>query len=87
MTNLNPVAYPLSARYHLPRWRVALWFLAMFLLIGMPIPSFGQYVDHSFERVLTNEGLSKGTIHSIIQDRYGFLWLGTADLPPFYVPT
>jgi len=31
-----------------------------------------------FERVLTDEGISKGTIYSIIQDRQGYLWLGTA---------
>ena len=31
-----------------------------------------------FERVSTADGLSKGTVYSILQDRYGFLWLGTA---------
>jgi ligand-binding sensor domain-containing protein/signal transduction histidine kinase len=37
-----------------------------------------QSPDHAFERVLTDEGPSKGTIYSIIQDKQGFLWLGTA---------
>ncbi len=45
-----------------------------FLLLPFSV-SFGQR-DVAFERILTDEGLSQGTVHCIMQDAYGFLWLG-----------
>ena len=38
----------------------------------------GEFHDITFERILADDGLSHGTINSIIQDRRGFLWLGTS---------
>lgn len=49
---------------------------ASFILLSLSV-SFAQN-GISFERILTDEGLSQGTVHCIVQDGYGFLWLGTA---------
>jgi len=52
-------------------------FLVLFLpLIAQSVPA--RDPDLSFERITTAEGPSRGTIYSIIQDKQGFLWLGTA---------
>ncbi len=35
--------------------------------------------ESRFERVVTEEGVSTGTIHQIFQDRVGFIWLATGN--------
>ena len=32
-----------------------------------------------FERISVNEGLSQADVKSMVQDRFGFLWIGTRD--------
>jgi ligand-binding sensor domain-containing protein/signal transduction histidine kinase len=46
------------------------------LLVGHT--ATGRSQEPVFERVVTLDGPSRGTIYSMLQDRYGFLWLGTA---------
>ncbi len=57
----------------LTRW-VLLW-LALFLAPDLA----GQERRFTFEHFTVNEGLSQNLISSILQDRSGFLWLGTKD--------
>lgn len=38
-----------------------------------------QVTDLSFEHILSDKGLSQNTIHSVIQDREGFIWFATED--------
>ncbi|MCK0160530.1 hybrid sensor histidine kinase/response regulator transcription factor [Allomuricauda sp. F6463D] len=49
--------------------------LSQFALLvwGFSIPVFGQ----KFERFSNAEGFNQNTITSIVQDKYGFIWLGT----------
>lgn len=39
---------------------------------------YGQQ-EYRFERISSNDGLSQSAVTSIIQDRYGYLWIGTLD--------
>lgn len=52
---------------------------ALFLLLILTGPILVRSQDVQFERIATSGGASLGTINAIIQDRYGFLWLGTAN--------
>jgi ligand-binding sensor domain-containing protein/signal transduction histidine kinase len=49
----------------------------LFLLIAGTIHA--QKNDLKFEHISVEEGLSQSTVHSIIQDNYGFIWIGTED--------
>ncbi|MEL6534789.1 MAG: two-component regulator propeller domain-containing protein [Bacteroidota bacterium] len=40
---------------------------------------WGQTTAVQFQQLSPGEGLSQGTIFSIAQDRWGFMWFGTAD--------
>jgi Two component regulator propeller len=35
--------------------------------------------DLRFRRLTTNDGLSQNNVVAIVQDRHGFMWLGTAE--------
>lgn len=41
--------------------------------------SRAQYFDFSFEHLTTDDGLSSDVINSIVRDKIGFMWFGTAD--------
>lgn len=64
-----------------------LTFLTIFAANGLHAQSrmvdaatiFSPAEEVSFEHVATEQGPSTGTINCIIQDRLGFLWLGTAN--------
>lgn len=49
--------------------------LVALLCRGIAVPQQQTVV---FNRITTNEGPSRGTIYSILQDKQGFLWLGTS---------
>lgn len=38
-----------------------------------------DYVQYEFRRFSVDEGLSNNRVHSICQDKFGFLWFGTSD--------
>jgi signal transduction histidine kinase/ligand-binding sensor domain-containing protein/PleD family two-component response regulator len=42
-------------------------------------PLFPRLVDKRFRRLTTENGLSHNNVFSIIQDRHGFIWIGTHD--------
>jgi ligand-binding sensor domain-containing protein len=47
-----------------------------FLLLTLA--STGQ-ADIDIEHVITRDGPARGTINTIVQDRFGYLWLGTTN--------
>jgi ligand-binding sensor domain-containing protein len=58
--------------------------LRYFMLSGMLLCFFPRATDAQtqnirFKHLTTNDGLSHSWVHSIIQDRYGFIWIGTDD--------
>ena len=40
--------------------------------------SVAQTTSFTFRRLTNTEGLSDGVVHAFIQDKYGFLWIGTS---------
>jgi ligand-binding sensor domain-containing protein len=59
-------------------------FLRFLVLIGILIFVFPQVIDAQiknirFKHLTINDGLSHSWVHSIIQDKYGFIWIGTDD--------
>jgi PAS domain S-box-containing protein len=56
----------------------------LFILAGISICIFPCFMEAQpqnirFKHLTTNDGLSHTWIHSIIQDKYGFIWIGTDD--------
>lgn len=49
----------------------AVWFVA-------PFPAFSQGNTFSFEYLSQEDGLSNNQVHTIFQDRRGFMWFGTS---------
>ncbi|MBI4546647.1 MAG: hypothetical protein HY707_01600 [Ignavibacteriae bacterium] len=41
--------------------------------------AFSQSRDFRFDRISTEQGLSQDIVRSIVQDRQGFMWIGTED--------
>ncbi|QHT71654.1 response regulator [Rhodocytophaga rosea] len=41
--------------------------------------SYAQNQDIKFDHITSEQGLSHGTVYSIIQDKEGFMWFGTRD--------
>lgn len=39
--------------------------------------AFSQTADISFERITMDDGLSQSSVNCILQDSYGFIWMGT----------
>lgn len=46
-----------------------------FILIPLLTPA--QPVSFHFNRFTDTEGLSDGFVHAFVQDKYGFMWIGT----------
>ena len=57
------------------------YFLLVFLSFAiLQTPIFCQTTPvFNFENINTTNGLSNNNVHSIIQDRFGFIWMGTND--------
>ncbi|MCK6541531.1 ATP-binding protein [bacterium] len=49
----------------------------MFSLAGLPVSVFSQQA--TFKRISIEEGLSQSAVHCLLQDKLGFIWLGTQD--------
>jgi len=41
------------------------------------LPGSGNYIK--FKRISVDQGLSQSTVYTILEDRYGFIWMGTWD--------
>jgi PAS domain S-box-containing protein len=59
-------------------------FLLFLMLVGILIFTFPQLVNAQiqniqFKHLTTDNGLSQSWAHSVIQDKYGFMWIGTED--------
>jgi ligand-binding sensor domain-containing protein/anti-sigma regulatory factor (Ser/Thr protein kinase) len=52
-------------------------FLLLFLLVRTVVPA--QHPAIHFDRVTTQNGLSNNQVNCILQDRRGFMWIGTND--------
>jgi len=50
-----------------------------FYIFSFPIILFSQYQDIKFEHITVEDGLSNNKIRCILQDKYGFIWIGTHD--------
>ncbi len=49
------------------------------LSFGFFFQEYGQINQVNFTRILSENGLSQNSVHSILQDRQGFLWFATED--------
>ena len=53
--------------------------LVLFLVFTGPLALHAQPQQYEFERLDSRDGLSHNTVLSILQDRQGYLWVGTVD--------
>jgi PAS domain S-box-containing protein len=60
--------------FRLNRIAVAFW-----LLLVLPIHGSGAAAQARFTRIMTEQGLSQGTVQAIVQDHVGYLWFGTEE--------
>jgi len=60
--------------YHIAR-RVKITAVSIALCCSTPTPA--QVTTFNFKRLGANEGLSDGIVHAFVQDKYGYIWVGT----------
>lgn len=62
-----------------PHWRKYLIFILLLCLLSLsqPAPSLADSPTFRFEHISLEQGLSHGTVFSIVQDHTGFMWFGT----------
>lgn len=65
-----------------PISRFVLHFLSISIGICLSLSSLGQNAaaelpQYGFDRISLREGLKQNTVYSILEDGYGFIWLGT----------
>ncbi len=56
--------------------------LCILLILGIvtsPEPGAAQAPDLRFEHISIDQGLSQSSVYAILEDRMGFLWIGTDD--------
>src|SRR4051812_23992910 len=46
--------------------------------VASPAPALGDNTRLSFNRLSVKDGLSFASVHSLLQNRRGFLWIGTS---------
>ncbi len=51
----------------------------MVIIFGLPLGSLAQKYEIAFDRLTTDTGLSNDAVFDIVQDKYGFIWIGTFD--------
>jgi len=51
--------------------------LAGIFIFLVPCLMDAQTQNIQFKHLTTNDGLSQSWVHSVIQDKYGFMWIGT----------
>ncbi|MEM1206340.1 MAG: two-component regulator propeller domain-containing protein [Acidobacteriota bacterium] len=57
----------------------AAWMLVSATAVDLAPPLRAQPQSIRFRHLNTDQGLSQGSVHAIVQDPYGFLWIGTQD--------
>lgn len=55
-----------------------IYLLSFLISCNLNAQSSNNYKDYSFKRIGIEQGLSQSTIHSIAQDKRGYMWFGTA---------
>ncbi|HET6769986.1 MAG TPA: two-component regulator propeller domain-containing protein, partial [Chitinophagaceae bacterium] len=60
---------------NIARWRIAAFLFLIHAIIYSPVQS--QPTSFNFRRLTNAEGLSDGIVHAFVQDKYGFIWIGT----------
>jgi len=45
----------------------------------LKLPKSANGKNYLFERITSEEGLSQNIVHTIIQDSFGYIWIGTSD--------
>lgn len=53
--------------------------LVLSLALAMPWPVSAEFESMRFEHLTVNDGLSQSSINALLQDRRGYLWIGTQD--------
>ncbi len=53
--------------------------IILFLNLISVLPLYAQNTGYSYEHFTTNEGLSQITVKCLLQDKSGYLWIGTND--------
>jgi len=75
-------------RKEIKRWFYVFWrnnlvwsilLSLLFIILFFPIVVNAQEKKLYFKRITTENGLSNSIVNSIAQDKYGFMWFGTAD--------
>ncbi|NII09775.1 EAL domain-containing protein [Oleiagrimonas sp. C23AA] len=57
------------------RQRLWPWLACLALLLSGPLHAYER--DFYFGRIDANKGLAQSTVHALLQDRRGFIWIGT----------
>ncbi len=58
---------------------IGLLVMLFWLVGGQPVPAAAQEPVLRFERLTPEQGLSQSQVYAILQDRQGFIWIGTGE--------
>ena len=58
---------------------MAEYFKRFFFFILIPLTLYSQHVKFRFDTLTAKQGLSNNNITCLLQDRQGFIWIGTED--------
>ena len=61
---------------NITRWKIVV--LLLFIQADLFFPAQSQIASFNFRHLTSNDRLSDGTVRSIVQDKYGFMWFGTS---------
>ncbi|MEO1051283.1 MAG: two-component regulator propeller domain-containing protein [Bacteroidota bacterium] len=54
-------------------------FILLTLAVGIAFSLFGQKPKPNLKMLTTEDGLSQNTVNALLQDKHGFIWMGTSD--------
>ena len=54
------------------------WFFILFIQLAFHAPLYTQVSSFYFRHLTSANGLSDGFVRDIVQDKYGFIWIGTS---------
>ena len=52
--------------------------LMLFIQANLFAPAFSQITSYNFRHLTNSEGLNDGVVRAFVQDKYGFMWIGTS---------